>query len=101
MLRLQDFDQSALFSAVGQGNSLSCGSTGRFSLDLGLLGKPGLSLKVKEKHSTLPNPALLNFYTGKIQGGQHGHDPPGCNPLSILPSRHLCCGHSCLKESAP
>lgn len=48
MLRLQDFDQSALSSAVTQRNSLSCRCPGRLSLGLSLVGKQGLSLKVKE-----------------------------------------------------
>lgn len=58
-------------------------------------------MKVKENTVPCPTQLSLTFYTGKIQGGQHGHDPPGCNPLSTPPSRHLCCGHSCLKEPAP
>lgn len=45
MLRLQNFDRPALPSLTGQGNSLSCGSAGRLSLVLGLVGKQGLSLK--------------------------------------------------------
>lgn len=45
MLRLQDFDPPALPSLTGQENSLSCGSAGRHSLVLGLVGKQGLSLK--------------------------------------------------------
>lgn len=42
---VQDFDPPALPSPTGQENSLSCGSAGRLSLVLGLVGKQGLSLK--------------------------------------------------------
>lgn len=45
ILRLQNFDGPSLSSLMGQGNSLSCGSVGRLSLVLGLVGKQGLSLK--------------------------------------------------------
>lgn len=70
MLSLQDFDQPALASAAGRGNPLSHGSPERLSLDLGLVGKRGLSLKGEGEHSILPTPAVLNFYIGKIEGGQ-------------------------------
>lgn len=45
ILRLQNFDPPALPSPTGQENSLSCGSAGRLSLVLGLVGKQGFSLK--------------------------------------------------------
>lgn len=64
MLRLQDFDQSAVFSAAGPGNSLRRGSPGRLSLDLGLVGKQGLSLKVKA--NTVPCLTQLSLIS--IQG---------------------------------
>lgn len=70
MLRFQDFDQPALPSPTGQGNSLSCDSTGRLSLVLDPVGKQGLSLKGEGEHSTRSSPAVLEFYTGKIQGDQ-------------------------------
>lgn len=63
MLRFQDADPPALPSAAP-----SRGSAEKTpSLDLGLVRKQGLSLKGKGEHSTLPSPAVLNFYTGKIQ----------------------------------
>lgn len=66
MLRLQNFDQSALSCAARQGNSLSCGSTG-FSLDLCLVGKQGLFWKVKESAVPCPTQPSLTSIQGRLR----------------------------------